>query len=116
MQNNADNYGAVQFNINEEHINLMPTKDNIARLQEKFDANNFYQREDGTLRLSGKAESYIGGWLKELLENMGANKADINRNGKFSGTERTMILNGYSYKVGDKQQEVIGESLSVYNV
>lgn len=115
-QDEKNNYGIVQFNINEERINLMLTKDNIARLREKFSADDFYQRSDGALRLSGKAESYVGGWLSELLENMGADKADINGDGKFSGKERAMIANGHSYALSNAQQGVIEKSVSIYNV
>ena len=115
-QDEKNNYGIVQFSLNEERINLMLTKDNIARLKEKFDANNFYQRSDGALRLSGKAEAYVGGWLSELLENMGADKADFDGDGKFSGKERAMIASGYSYDLSSEQQGVVGKSVGVYNV
>ncbi|MCI5968371.1 hypothetical protein [Helicobacter sp.] len=115
-QDEKNNYGIVQFSLNEERINLMLTKDNIARLREKFSADDFYQRSDGVLRLSGKAESYVGGWLSELLENMGADRADINGDGKFSGKERAMIASGYSYDLSSEKQGVVGKSAGVYNV
>ncbi|TLD82902.1 hypothetical protein LS70_006315 [Helicobacter sp. MIT 11-5569] len=115
-QEDKGNYGVVQVSINEERINLMLTKENIARLKEKFDTNNFYQREDGALRLSGKAEAYVGGWVSEFLENMGADKADIDGDGKFSNQERTLILNGYTYHLSSEKQGILDKNIGVYNL
>lgn len=66
-------------------------KENLKRLQEKFEASNFHQRKDGTIRLNGKAESYVGGWFGEVAYNMGALKADFNGDGKLTRGERQSI-------------------------
>ena len=65
---NDSSYQLVMFEdgISGDKVQALLSKENIQRLQEKFDKSDFYTRDDGVLRLSGKAESYVSGWYGEI--------------------------------------------------
>lgn len=54
------------------------TEDNLDKLKSKFDSSNFYYRDDGIMRITGKAEELLGGWLQDIAYNQGYAKADKN--------------------------------------
>ena len=64
------------------------SKKTIDNLKEKFgDDNNFFERNDGVLRLNGEAENFVAGWMQNIRENRNYDKADADRNGKIEGDE-----------------------------
>lgn len=75
------------------------TRENLQRLQEKFETNNFYQRKDSTIRLNGKAESYVSGWFGEVAYNMEALKAETNSEGKFTTKGKESIKDDFYFSL-----------------
>lgn len=102
---NDSSYQLVMFEdgISGDKVQALLSKENIQRLQEKFDKSDFYTRDDGILRLSGKAESYVSGWYGEIAYNMGAFNADLNKDGKFSPQENALIKDDYTFLAAEKK-------------
>ena len=59
----------------------------IADLKSSFSSSDFFQRDDGILRLNGAVEKYISGWVMDIKDNRGYEKADANGNGVIDGNE-----------------------------
>ncbi|HEX5329674.1 hypothetical protein, partial [Sulfuricurvum sp.] len=47
----------------------------------------FFERSDGVLRLNGKAENFVAGWMQNIRADRSYDKADADRNGKIEGDE-----------------------------
>lgn len=107
------NYQLVLFDdpTSGERVSALISKENMERLQEKFNKKDFYAREDGNMRLSGKAEAYVSGWYAEIMGNVGAQRADLNQDGKFSENERGLLRDGYSFELSQSQS--FGNPISV---
>ena len=107
------NYQLVLFDdpTSGERVSALISKENMERLQEKFNKKDFYAREDGNIRLSGKAEAYVSGWYAEIMGNVGAQRADLNQDGKFSENERGLLRDGYSFELSQSQS--FGNPISV---
>ncbi|MDE7317370.1 MAG: hypothetical protein K2N12_06535 [Helicobacter sp.] len=62
---------AVMFNDpkTNERVTLNLSKENLERLKSQFDSHDFYARSDGAIRLNGKAEAFVSGWLVILPTN-----------------------------------------------
>lgn len=101
--------------VNGGKVQALLSKANVQRLQEKFDEGDFYARSDGALRLNGKAEAYVSGWYGEIAYNMGAFKADLNQDGKFSAQESALIKDDYTFEVSEKST-IYGDSINLYGV
>lgn len=114
---NDSSYQLVMFEdgISGDKVQALLSKENIQRLQEKFDKSDFYTRNDGILRLSGKAESYVSGWYGEIAYNMGAFNADLNKDGKFSPQENALIKDDYTFLTAEKNT-IYGDSINIYGV
>lgn len=94
-----DNEQTVLFadptNGNLVKVNL--SKANIEKLKEHFtDENNFYERQDGTLRLNGKAEAYVSGWFGDIAYKREFLKADADKDGKLSEEEYQCTRNQFN--------------------
>ena len=114
---NDSKYQLVMFedSINGNKVQALLSKENIQRLQEKFDKSDFYTRDDSILRLNGKAESYVSGWYGEIAYNMGAFNADLNKDGKFSPQENALIRDDYNFLIAEKST-IYGDSINIYGV
>lgn len=111
------NYKLVLFDdaTSGERVSALLSKENLERLQEKFNQKDFYAREDGLMRLSGKAEAYVSGWYAQIVSGeVGAQKADLDRDGKFSDKERGLIQDGYTFKLAEKG--ILNNGMAVYSV
>lgn len=62
-------------------------KEIVADLKNSFSAYDFFQREDGILRLNNKAEEYLAGWVEDIKINRGYEEADADGNGYISEFE-----------------------------
>ena len=113
----SKDYQLVLFNdvTSGERVSALISKENMERLQEKFGKKDFFAREDGNLRLSGKAEAYVSGWDAQIVAgSVGARNADLDKDGKFSEQERGLIKDGYGFMLAEKG--VFTNGLSVYSV
>lgn len=111
------NYKLVLFDdaTSGERVSALLSKENLERLQEKFHKKDFYARDDGLMRLSGKAEAYVSGWYAQIVAGeVGAQKADLDRDGKFSDKERGLIQDGYTFKLAEKG--ILNNGMAVYSV
>ena len=60
----------------------------VLNLMTKFkDENDFFLRDDGILRLNGKAQNFISGWFEKVAYDMNLLGADKDKNGLVSGGE-----------------------------
>ncbi|MDE5603042.1 MAG: hypothetical protein K2I71_03875 [Helicobacter sp.] len=111
------NYKLVLFNdpTSGDRISALLSKENLDRLQEKFNEKDFFTRKDGLIRLSGKAESYVSGWYTHITTgDVEAQKADLDRDGKFSESERKLIKDGYEFGVLEKG--ILNNGMVVHSV
>ena len=72
----------------EEIIAYKLDKEMVDELKTSFSSDNFFQREDGILRLSAEVEAYIAGWVQDIKVNRGYEKADMNGNGFIEENEQ----------------------------
>lgn len=64
------------------------SKKTIDNLKAKFgDSNNFFERNDGVLRLNGEAENFVAGWMQNIRQDRSYDKADTDGNGRIEGNE-----------------------------
>ena len=73
-------------------------KEVLAELKESFSKQDFYQREDGIMRLSGRAEEYIAGWILDIREKRGYERADANGDGVIGANEQENLNVGFEQK------------------
>lgn len=73
-------------------------KEVLQELKESFSKQDFYQREDGIMRLSGRAEEYIAGWILDIKEKRGYEKADANGDGVIGANEQENLKVGFEQK------------------
>ena len=82
-----------------QYVALELSKANISKLQQKFDqSENFFERNDGTLRLNGEAEAFLAGWLENIRTDRNYSKADADGNGLIQGEEAKMLTIGFARK------------------
>ena len=60
---------------------------NLALLKNNFEENDFFLRDDGILRLNGKAQNFVSGWFEKVAYDMNLFGADKDKNGLVSGGE-----------------------------
>lgn len=90
------------------------SKKTIANLKNNFgDSNNFFEREDGVLRLNGRAENFVAGWMKDIRDNRNYDEADVDKNGKIEGDEAQALTIGFERQ---KDYDYIGKKLAKVNV
>ena len=79
----------VMFNdpTSGNRVQLQLTDENLKRLEEKFGSQDFYKREDGTIRLSGKAEAFVSGWFADVAYRQNYVGADKDKDGVISRSE-----------------------------
>ena len=68
----------------------------LQKLQKGFSNEDFFQRDDGILRLNGEVEEYVASWYNDISDHRGYNKADINGNGKIDSDEEANLKVGYN--------------------
>lgn len=99
---NIEDSVAVMFNDpkTNQRITLNLSKENLNKLKGQFDTKDFYAREDGVIRLNGKAEAFVGGWFGDIAYQQNFVEADSDKNGRVEGSElrdlKTAIVN-FSY-------------------
>jgi hypothetical protein len=90
------------------------SKKTINNLKEKFgDSNNFFERSDGVLRLNGKAENFVAGWMQNIRTDRSYDKADADRNGKIEGNEAQDLTIAFERQ---RDYDYIGEKLVQINL
>ncbi len=49
-----------------QRVALSLDEANLKKLKGAFGSEDFYERKDGTIRLNGKAESFVSGWFGDI--------------------------------------------------
>lgn len=60
---------------------------NALNLVKNFGADDFFARNDGILRLNGKAQNFVAGWFEKVAYEMNLLAADADKNGLVEGKE-----------------------------
>ncbi len=98
----------VMFNdpTSGNRVQLQLTDENLKRLEEKFGSQDFYKREDGTIRLSGKAEAFVSGWFADVAYRQNYVGADKDKDGVISKAEFGDLRAGMFTMVGSNGNNV----------
>ena len=74
-------------NTSGEYIKIGLSDENLAKLKSVFDIKDFFNRDDGSTILNGKAESFVGGWFGDIAYKRGYLEADSNSDGFMNSIE-----------------------------
>lgn len=99
MQLHSQNQIIFTDPTNSKEVKITLTQENIDKLKNNFKSDDFYQKQDGSIRLSGKAEAFVSGWYGDIAYNRNFLKADTDKDGKLSDEEYKNTKNGF-YGVG----------------
>ena len=67
----------------------------MAKLKSVFDIKDFFNRDDGSTILNGKAESFVGGWFGDIAYKRGYLEADSNSDGFMNSIELMDTYSGF---------------------
>lgn len=77
---------------NSKFVSLNLTKSNFARIIKHFNQkDNYFLREDGSIRLNGAAQNFVAGWFKNAAYDLNYLKADADKNGLIQGKENEKL-------------------------
>lgn len=115
----APNTTTVLFDdiISGTRVALDLTNDNIKRLRAKFDPTDFAKRTDGIIRLSGKAEAFVGGWFGDIAYRQNYLGADKDNNGKIDTLEEFVKIKSFTgglFLYNPKEKIVTDQEVSGY--
>lgn len=74
-------------------VTLSLSQENFAKLQAHFSSSDFYQRQDGVVRLNGNAEAFVAGWFGDVAYRQNYLAADSDKNGRIGDTETKNLKN-----------------------
>lgn len=98
---------------NGTYVTMELSQTSINHLKQKFDgANNFFERDDGVLRLNGEAEAFVAGWMDNIKTERHYAKSDTNGNGLIEGDEAKTLNIGFE-RQGD--YDYIGKKIVKIN-
>lgn len=90
------------------------SKKTIDNLKKKFgDSDNFFERNDGVLRLNGNVENFVAGWMQDIRQNRNYDKADADGNGRIEGDEAQALTIAFERQ---SDYDYIGEKLVQINL
>ncbi len=84
--------------ISNKNVSIELSSENFAKLKDNFYDSDFYKREDGSIRLNGKAESYVAGWYEDIAYHREFLKADVNKDGNLDNAEYLNTKNDFDAK------------------
>ena len=101
---NIEDSVVVMFNDpkTNQRITLNLSNDNLNRLKGQFGADSFYAREDGVIRLNGKAEAFVSGWFGDIAYQQDYVGADKDGSGRITGSEAQDIKTAFVTFVYDE--------------
>lgn len=89
--------GTTQVMFNDpksgSRVTLSLSQENFAKLQANFSSSDFYQRQDGVVRLNGNAEAFVAGWFGDVAYRQNYLAADSDKNGRIGDTETKNLKN-----------------------
>ncbi|MFQ6342226.1 hypothetical protein [Campylobacter sp. VTCC 70190] len=73
-------------------VSLNLSKTNFTRILKHFNqVDNYFLREDGTIRLNAQAQNFVAGWFKNIAYDLNYLKADADKNGLIQGKENEKL-------------------------
>lgn len=79
----------------DEVITMEISKEVYQTLKNNFSGNNFFEREDGMIRLNKEANEYVAGWYQDIAQKRGYLAADSDKDGFIKGNERKELNVGF---------------------
>jgi len=71
----------------------------IEKLKTQFPEDNFIEKEDGSLRLTGKAEAFVSGWFADIAYKREFLESDKDNDGKLSEDEYEDTKNNFGIHI-----------------
>lgn len=89
--------------VSNQLISLSLTSENFTRLQDKFqNKEDYFQREDGSIRLNGEAGNFISSWFTDMAYGLNWLGADSNKDGIIrAGELSNAYLHATQITLGD---------------
>ncbi|MBZ7986466.1 hypothetical protein AVANS14531_08960 [Campylobacter sp. Cr9] len=103
--NKAQDYN-VFFRFNENNIGVKLNENNIEKLKDFFDSDNFIETSKGII-LDKDAASYVAGWFSDIAYKQKFLEADSNNNGELSNKEGKKTLS-YVYERAEIREDIKG--------
>ena len=82
---------------NDKYVLVSLKNDTIDTLKSHFSKDDFYDRDDGILRLNNKAEAYVSGWFGDIAYKREFLKADSNNDGVLNEGEYKNTKNSFKH-------------------
>ena len=87
----------------------------IDKLKKHFEEDDFIKNEDGSLRLSDKAEKFVASWFADIAYNRDFLKADANNDGSLSEDEYSNTKNNFGIEAVILTQETSNSKEILYS-
>ncbi|MGB0990767.1 MAG: hypothetical protein ACPGUI_08110, partial [Halarcobacter sp.] len=101
---------------NGKHVQVALDNSTIDRLKRNFSEDDFFQRENGDIRLNAKAESFVSGWFADIAYKREFLSSDANNDGKLTEEEYLNTKNNFGIEGIDTfSKEGISTHESVYS-
>ncbi len=80
---------------NDKYLIVSLSDETIEQLKTHFNDDDFMQREDGGVRLTGDAEAFVSGWYADIAYKREFLEADENKDGTISDDEYLNVRNSF---------------------
>ncbi|RXJ77198.1 hypothetical protein CRV03_05805 [Arcobacter sp. F155] len=80
---------------NGKHVQVALDNSTIDRLKRNFSEDDFFQRENGDIRLNSKAEAFVSGWFADIAYKREFLSSDVNNDGKLTEEEYLNTKNNF---------------------
>lgn len=102
---------------NDKYVIVSLSEETIEKLKTHFNDDDFMQKEDATVRLTGDAEAFVSGWFADIAYKREFLEADENNDGNISKDEYFNVKNSYDSVVNAviKVNNKGGEKLAYYS-
>ncbi len=83
--------------LNDKYVLLSLKTDTMDTLKSHFQKDDFYERDDGILRLNNKAEAYVAGWFGDIAYKRKFLESDSNNDGILNKSEYSQTKNSFKH-------------------
>ncbi len=81
--------------VNSKYVVASLENETIEKLKEHFGSGDIIQKEDGTIKLTGRAEAFVSGWFGDIAYKRGFLDADTDHNGQLNEDEYDKTSNNF---------------------
>lgn len=86
---------------NDKFVLVSLENQTIEKLKDNFGSDSIYKKEDGSIRLKGKAEAFVSGWFADIAYKRNFLNADENKDGVLEEKEYLSTYNAFSIRGKD---------------